>query len=248
VLRHGERALARRATLLGALLTAAVAGAEAVTVFAAASLTDAFRTIEAAFEAATPGTTVELNFAGSSTLVRQILEGAPADVFASADEDSMQKVAGEIAEPPQVFAKNRLAILVAKGNPERVTALADFARPGLTIALAAPAVPVGRYAMEAFGKAGVPVPPATNEADVKAVVTRVSMGEADAGVVYVTDAKAGGATVEAVPIPESTNVVARYPIAVLKDARGASGARAFVAFVLSPRGRGVLTDAGFLAP
>src|SRR5262249_41821262 len=157
-------------------------------------LTETFRTIAKGFEAAHPGTTVEFNFAGSSTLARQITEGAPADVFASADEENMKKVvdAGDVASPSQTFVRNRLAILVQHANPKPVTGLADLARPGMTVSLAAPGVPVGHYAAEAFAKAKVPVPEASREADVKAVVTRVSMGEADAGIVYVTDVASGG--------------------------------------------------------
>jgi molybdate transport system substrate-binding protein len=236
--------------LASILLGASVAAAETVTVFAAASLTEAFRTLGRDFEAAHAGAKVEFNFASSSTLARQIVEGAPADVFVSADEENMQKAtaAGEVAGTPQVFARNRLAIIVTRGNPRHVTGLADLGRPGLTIALAAPAVPVGRYAAEAFAKAGVPVPAGSNEADVKAVVTRVSMGEADAGVVYTTDVAAGGDRIEAVSIPDAHNVLARYPIAATKHAPNEAGARAFVAHVLSPAGRRVLTAAGFLAP
>jgi molybdate transport system substrate-binding protein len=230
------------------LLTVATVPAETVTVFAAASLTDAFRTIGKDFEAEHPGATVELSFAGSSTLARQIVEGAPADVFASADEENMQKVAGDVAGTPQPFARNRLAIIVAAGNPKRVAGLADLARSGLTIALAAPAVPVGRYALEAFAKAGVPAPAGSNEADVKAVVLRVSMGEADAGIVYATDVAAGGGKVEGVAIPDAHNVLARYPIATLKSAPNAAGARELVAYVLSPPAQRVLAGAGFLAP
>jgi len=245
----------RRTRVLAAFLGLAVAAAtaaraETVTVFAAASLTEAFRTIGKDFETAHPGTKVEFNFAGSSTLARQIIEGAPADVFASADEENMKKVvdAGDVAGTPQPFVGNRLAIIAPRGNPKHVKALADLARPGMTVSLAAPAVPVGHYAVEAFGRAGVPVPSASNEADVKAVVTRVSMGEADAGVVYVTDAAAGGDKVETIAIPDAHNVTARYPIAMLAHAPNAAGAKAFVASVLSPPGRSVLTRAGFLAP
>jgi molybdate transport system substrate-binding protein len=232
------------------LLAASTAGAETVTVFAAASLTEAFRTIGTDFEAANPGTKVEFNFAGSSTLARQIVEGAPADVFASADEENMKKAAdaGDVAGATQAFARNRLAIIVPRGNPKHVTGLADLGRSGMTIALAAPAVPVGRYAAEAFAKAGVPTPAGSNEADVKAVVTRVALGEADAGVVYTTDVAAGGQKVEAVTIPDAQNVLARYPIATLKGAPNAAGARAFVAYVLSPSGQRVLARSGFLAP
>jgi molybdate transport system substrate-binding protein len=236
------------AWLVGCMLVASSGAAETVTVFAAASLTDAFRTIGKDFEASHPGTKVELNFAGSSTLVRQIVEGAPADVFASADEESMQRAAGEVAGGTQVFARNRLAIIVPKGNPNRVTGLADLGRDGTTVALAAPAVPAGRYAIEAFGKAGVAVPAGSHEADVKAVVTRVATGEADAGIVYATDVVAGGAHIEAVAVPDAHNVLARYPIAVMKSAKDAAAAQAFVAHVLSASGQRMLAVAGFLAP
>lgn len=238
----------RWARLVGLLLLASPARAETVSVFAAASLTDAFRAIAKDFETAQRGATVELQFAGSSTLVRQILDGAPADVFASADEENMQKVAAAIAGTPAVFARNRLAILVGAGNPKHVTRLGDLTREGMTIALAAPAVPVGRYALEAFAKAGVGAPAGSNEADVKAVVTRVAMGEADAGIVYTTDVADGGSRVEGVAIPDDQNVIARYPIAVLKEAPNAAGARAFVAYVVSEGGRRALTASGFLAP
>jgi len=237
--------------LLGlALLAATGARAENLTVFAAASLTDAFRTIGKDFEAAHPGTRVEFNFAGSSTLVRQIIEGAPADVFASADEENMKKAidAGDVAGKPQTFTRNRLAIVVPHGNPKHVTGLADLGRAGMTVALAAPEVPVGRYATQAFTKAGVARPQASSEVDVKAVLTRVAMGEADAGVVYTTDVIAGGDRVEAVTIPEAHNVIASYPIAILKSAPNAAGARAFVDYVLSAAGQRVLERSGFIAP
>lgn len=240
-----------RAGFLGiALSLVSGAWAETITVFAAASLTGPFRTIAKDFETANPGTTVELDFAGSSTLARQIGEGARADVFASADETTMKQVvdAGEVAGAPRPFAGNRLAIIVPRGNPNHVSGLADLARAGMVVSLAAAGVPVGHYAVEGFGKAGVPVPNASQEADVKAVVTRVSMGEADAGVVYVTDVAAGADKVEAVAIPDAHNVVARYPIATLRGAPNPTGARAFVAYVLSPPGQGALERAGFLAP
>jgi molybdate transport system substrate-binding protein len=237
--------------LLGlAMLVGSPAWGATVSVLAAASLTEAFRTIGKDFEAAHPGTKVEFNFAGSSTLARQIVEGAPADVFASADDENMKKVvdASDVAGTPERFVRNRLAIIVPRGNPKHLKSLADLARPGLIISLAAPGVPVGRYAAEAFAKANTPVPDASREADVKAVVTRVSMGEADGGVVYVTDVAAGGDKVEMVPIPEAQNVLASYPIAVLKGAANAPGARDFVAYVLSPAGQRVLATSGFLPP
>jgi len=231
-------------------LGASSAFAATVSVFAAASLTEAFRTIAKDFEAAHPGTKVEFNFAGSSTLAWQIVEGASADVFASADDENMTKVvdAGEVSGAAQSFVDNRLAIIVPRGNPKHVKSLADLARPGMTVSLAAAGVPVGRYAAEAFAKANTPVPDASREADVKAVVIRVSMGEADAGVVYVTDVTAGGEKIDAVSIEEAQNVVASYPIARLKRAPNAAGAQDFIAYVLSPPGQRVLTSSGFLAP
>jgi molybdate transport system substrate-binding protein len=228
-------------------LVAATAHAETVTVFAAASLTDAFKAIGKDFEATNAATQVEFNFAGSSTLARQITEGAPADVFAAADEENMEKVRAQVSSP-QIFAGNRLAIIVPKGNPKAVATLADLEKPGLTIALAARAVPVGRYALEAFKKAGVTPPASSNEADVKAVVTRVSMGEADAGIVYATDIAAGGDKIQGIAIPDAHDVRAKYPIATVKASKNGTGALAFVRYVLSPEGRRVLTAAGFLAP
>ena len=228
-------------------LTSATVRAEAVTVFAAASLTEAFKTLGRDFEAANAGTKVEFNFAGSSTLARQILEGAPADVFASADEENMEKVRAQVSSP-QIFAGNRLAIIVSKGNPKKVASVADLGKPGLTVSLAAPVVPIGRYAREVFAKAGGAVPESSSEVDVKAVATRVAMGEADAGIVYTTDVAAVGGKVEGVAIPAALNVRAKYPIATVRASKNGTGALAFVRFVLSPEGRRVLTAAGFLAP
>jgi molybdate transport system substrate-binding protein len=242
-----------RSSLVAAVLamaTAASASAATVTVFAAASLSGAFTAATKAFAAAHPGMEVQCSFASSSTLAQQILEGARADVLATADDATMAKVVagGATAAAPQVFARNRLAILVAKGNPEKIEGLRDLARPGLVIALAAPAVPAGKYAAEAFAKAGVAVPTASQEIDVKAVVTRVALGEADAGIVYTTDVRAGGDKVEGIAIPEDQNVLARYPIAALEQGENPDGGAAFVAFVLSPAGQRLLGDAGFAAP
>jgi molybdate transport system substrate-binding protein len=223
-------------------------GPGVVTVFAAASLTAALQAGASAFEHGHPGVKVQLNFAGSSTLVRQIQQGAPADVFASADEANMQKLVetGAIADAPQLFARNRLQIVVPAGNPERVRGLGGLTKPGLTIALCGPSVSCGRYAAEAFEKAGLTVPAASQELDVKAVVSKVAMGEADVGIVYATDVRAAGDTVEGVDIPESSNVTARYPIAVVKNAPNTAGAAAFVEFVLSPDGQRLLASFGFL--
>jgi molybdate transport system substrate-binding protein len=228
--------------------TPAVAGT--VVVFAAASLTDAFKTIAATFERAHPGASVQFNFGGSSTLVRQIRDGAPADVFASADEATMQTAAdgGDLVGPARIFALNRLVIAVPPGNPNRIGSLADLTRSGLTLALAAPQVPAGKYAAEAFKKAGLAVPAASQELDVRAVLNKVALREVDAGIVYVTDAHAGDGKVDAVPIPDQYNVTARYPIAVLKEATNARAAAAFVDYVLSDGGQAQLRDFGFLSP
>jgi molybdate transport system substrate-binding protein len=232
----------------GSAKAATPTGSRTVTVFAAASLTAAFQNIAATFEKAHPDLKVQLNFAGSPTLVQQIQQGAPADVFASADEANMQKLteSGGIAGTPQVFARNQLQIAVATGNAKAITGLADLTKPGLTIALCGPTVPCGRYAAEAFAKAGLTPPAASQELDVKAVVSKVAMGEADAGIVYVTDVRAAGGKVMGVSIPESSNVIARYPMAVVKGAPNPAAATAFINFVLSPEGQRVLADFGFL--
>lgn len=223
---------------------------QTVTVFAAASLTAPFQTIAPAFRQAHPDVRLEFNFAGSSTLARQILEGAPADVFASADEASLRALveSGATATPPRVFAGNALQIVVAPGNPARIGGLADLARPDLTIALCAPSVPCGAYAADAFARAGLAVPAASQELDVRAVLNRVALGGADAGVVYATDVRNAGARVGGVEIPESFNVVARYPIAALKSAAAPALAAAFVDFLLSPDGQRALAGFGFLPP
>jgi molybdate transport system substrate-binding protein len=243
----------RRAWLLALLAVLSAPGmvrAAELTVSAAASLGAAFAEIAKTFEAAHPGTTVRTNFAGSSTLVTQVREGAPVDVLASADELSMQKLvdAGEVAGAPAIFATNRLAILVARGNPERIHGVADLARPGLVVALCGPEVPAGRYARAVFARAGVAVPESSRELDVKAVVTRVVMGEADAGIVYLTDARAAGDGVEGVAIPDALNVTARYPIAVLRRTKEAEVAAELVRFVRGSAGQAILARHGFLPP
>jgi molybdate transport system substrate-binding protein len=220
-----------------------------ITVFAASSLSAAFTTIGADFEKSHPGTMVKFSFAGSSSLAAQIQQGAIGDVFASADQPNMQKLvdAALTAESPQVFTRNDLEIVVGKGNPKHMTSLADLARSGLVVVLCAPAVPCGHYAAQALQKAGVAVKPASLESDVKAVLSKVALGEADAGIVYVTDVTAAGAGVEGVAIPPALNVVADYPIALLKDSQNSGLARAFVGYVLGD-GRRVLTQYGFTNP
>ncbi len=224
--------------------------ARSVRVFAAASLTATFRAAAAAFEAAHPGTTVELNFAGSPTLVQQIREGAPADVFASADEANMQKLvdAKGVATAPRIFAGNQLQIVVAKGNPKHIAGLADLTRADLVVVLCGESVPAGRYALEVFAKASLTPPSGSRELDVKAVVSKVALGEADAGIVYVTDVRAARDTVEGVGLAAAHNVTARYPMAVLSEASNPEAARAFVDFMLSDPGQRILGEYGFLAP
>ena len=231
----------------------------ALTVFAAASLSDVFEAMGREFEAAHPGVRVVFSFAGSQQLAQQLAQGAPGDVFASADERQMGAVveSGRIeAGAAQTFARNRLAAVVAPGNPAGVEALADLARPGVRIALADAAVPAGRYALafldraaedDALGTAfreGVLANVVSYEQNVRTVLTKVALGEADAGIVYVSDAAA--ADVEVVTIPEGLNPVARYPIAPLRDAERPALAGAFVDYVLSEEGQGILAAYGFL--
>jgi molybdate transport system substrate-binding protein len=220
-----------------------------ITVFAASSLTAAYTAIGKDFEKAHPGSMVTFSFGGSSTLVAQIQQGAIGDVFASADQPNMQKAvdAGLVAESPSIFAHNRLEIVVGAGNPKHITGLSDVAHSALVVVLCAPAIPCGRYAAQALQKAGVTVKPASQETDVKAVVSRVALGEADAGIVYVTDVKAAGAGVQGVEIPLSLNVVADYPVAILKDSQNAPLAKAFVSYLLGA-GQPTLARYGFTGP
>jgi molybdate transport system substrate-binding protein len=218
-------------------------------VFAAASLTAAFTDLGNSFEKSHPRVRVRPVFAGSSTLVQQIQQGAPADVFASADTANMQKLSDAgLTETPSVFARNKLEIVVQKGNPKRIAGLADLARPDLIVVLAAPGVPAGTYAAQALAKAAIKVTPKSQEQDVKSVISKVSLGEADAGIVYVTDVSAAGSSVEGVEIPDAENVIAIYPMAVLKQAPDAADGRAFDRFVLSADGQRVLARYGFLQP
>ncbi|HEX8862501.1 MAG TPA: molybdate ABC transporter substrate-binding protein [Actinomycetes bacterium] len=218
-----------------------------IKVFAAASLTGAFNKIGQDWTAANPGAKVTFNFAGSQALATQIQQGAPADVFASADTTNMGKVSSQ-AGTPKNFASNLLQIIVAKGNPKGVKGLADLSNPDLKVVLAAPDVPAGKYAQQALGAQHVTVKPVSLEDNVKAVVTKVSLGEADAGIVYVTDVTAGGDKVEGVDIPDSQNVPATYPIAVLKGSSHQAQAQSFMNMVLSDQGQQVLKSFGFLPP
>ncbi|MFJ4253805.1 molybdate ABC transporter substrate-binding protein [Microbacterium sp. NPDC090003] len=215
-----------------------------VSVYAAASLAGAFDEIAAAFTAEHPGVTVVPVYDGSSTLVTQILEGAPADVFASADEANMDK-AGDAAVDPELFASNTLVIAVPAGNPKSIADLADLA--DVTTVLCAAEVPCGAASAKLLDAAGVSIEAASLEQNVTAVLTKVETGEADAGLVYATDV-IGRDDVEGVVPENADDVVNHYPIGALADAPNPDAAQAFVAFVLSDAGQAILADFGFGKP
>jgi molybdate transport system substrate-binding protein len=221
-----------------------------ITLFAAASLTDSFTAMARAFEASNPGNSVKLVFAGTSTLVTQLQQGAYADVLASADTHNMSTAvgAGLVGGAPTVFARNKLEIAVAPGNPKDIKALSDLGRSDLVLVLAQPQVPVGLYSAQVLQMAGVTAHPASLEADVKAVLTKVELGEADVGIVYVTDVAAAKGKVQGVEIRDPDNVIATYPMAVLKQSLDPRLARAFLAYVLSPAGQATLRSYGFISP
>lgn len=216
-----------------------------LTVLAAASLSESFKALGAAFEAKHPGTKVTFSFDASSALATQANNAAPADLFASADQANMKKVtdAGN-ATGPRVFAHNKLAIIVGKGNPKNIATLADFDKPKVTFVLCAAEVPCGKYGAQALSKAGVKAQPKSLEANVKAVVTKVTSGEVDAGIGYVTDARAAAASADGVEIAEQYNVVAEYPMAVLKQSANANLAYAFLDYILGPEAQAVLVKYG----
>lgn len=217
-----------------------------LTIFAAASLTETFDALAAEFEAAHPDVDVALSYGGSSGLATQITEGAPADVFAAASEATMKTVtdSGD-ATDPTIFTSNTLELAVPAGNPAGVTGLTDLANPDLAVALCDVAVPCGAATQKLLDSVGIVAAPDTLEQDVKAVLTKVELGEADAGLVYVTDVRAAGDGVEGIEVPEAADVVNRYPIAVISSAPNPDAAAAWVAFVLSDVGQKALTDAGF---
>lgn len=220
-----------------------------ISALAAASLTDSFNALGTAFKAANPAVTVKFSFAGTPTLVTQIEQGAPADVFASADTANMDKLKGDgfTTGTSQVFARNKLTIVVAPGNPKGISGLADLAKPGVIYITEGPMVPAGKYALQALAMAGVKVTPKSLETDVKSVVSKIELGEADAGIVYTTDVKAAGSKVQGVPIPDAYNVIATYPIVAVKAGTNSAVANAFIAYVLSAAGQSTLQSFGFLS-
>ncbi|MFI0371734.1 molybdate ABC transporter substrate-binding protein [Actinomadura sp. 1N219] len=221
-----------------------------LTVFAAASLTEAFTSLGRTFEGSRPGVKVRFNFGASSTLAQQITQGAPADVFAAASPATMKTVtdAGDAAGTPQVFTRNRLVIAVPKDNPGKISTVGDLSRPGLKVVLCVAQVPCGAAAAKALGAAGTDVEPVSREKDVKAVLTKVGLGEADAGLVYRTDVKAAGGEVTGIEFPEAAQAVNDYPIVEVAGAPQGALAKEFVRLVLGPQGRTALNRAGFEAP
>lgn len=217
-----------------------------VTVFAAASLKESFTTLKKDFEKQNPGSEVVLSFGPSSGLATQITQGAPADVFASAAPKNMKQVtdAGE-ASGPKTFAANEMALVTPPKNPGQVSSLKDLSKSGVKTAVCQAQVPCGGVAAEVFKKSKLTVKPATEEVDVKAVLTKVQLGEVDAGLVYVTDAKAAGSKVRTIGLKQGQNASTSYPIAALKKAPNADGAKAWIALVQSAQGQDVLAKAGF---
>lgn len=221
-----------------------------LTVFAAASLKQPFSEIGTAFEKANPGVTVAFNFAGSSDLVAQIQQGAPADVFASADTKNMDKATGDdlVEGTPANFATNTLEIATPPDNPADIDSLDDLADPDVTVVLCAAEVPCGAAAAAVEKAGGIDISPVSEEQSVTDVLGKVISGEADAGLVYVTDVKGAGDQVLGVRFPESGEVVNTYPIAALSDSASPGVARAFTAFVTGTEGQDVLAAAGFGTP
>jgi molybdate transport system substrate-binding protein len=220
-----------------------------VTVLAASSLTDAFGEVAEAFEAEHNGVDVELSFDGSAKLATAIIEGAPADLFASADEANLAKVAEEdgLAGEPSIFATNVLQIVVPAGNPMGIDSLEDLTGPDVALSLCGAAVPCGKYAAQAFAKASLEVPPAGDQENVKGVLTQVQLGEADAGIVYLTDVLAAE-DVEGIDLAADQQVEATYPASVLADASNPEAAAAFLAFLTGEEARSILEDFGFGLP
>jgi len=269
-MRHPLRALIALVTLCTLFLAAcggtasntATSTSSPVTlnVFAAASLTESFNAIAAKYHAAHPNITIKLNFGGSQILESQIASGAPADIFASADMANMQKASDAgLVGSSQIFVKNKLAVIIPASNPGNITSLKDLARKGIKIDIEAPVVPAGKYSLQVLDKmaqssdygpayeSAVKANFVSLETDVKSVVNKVQLGEVDAGFVYQTDVTAAVSDkVKMITIPDDFNVIAQYPIAVTKSSTHASDAQAFVQYILSPEGQGVLQQYHFI--
>jgi molybdate transport system substrate-binding protein len=234
-----------------------------LTIFAAASLTEAFNEMKTEIEASNPGTKLTFNFAGSSALRTQITQGAQADVFASADTANMDPVvqAGDTTGDPTIFARNKLVVVVPANNPGNVQSVKDLAKAGLKLVLAQEQVPVGNYARQSLDKLSadpsygsdfkdkVLANLASDELNVKDVLAKVQLGEADAGIVYATDAaSADQSKIKTIDIPDQFNIIAQYPIAVVKSSSNPDGAKAFIDYLLSPSGQAIMAKYGFIAP
>ena len=218
-------------------------------VFAAASLTGAFTNAKTALTKASPGLNLTYSFAGSNALVTQITQGAPADVVASADTKNMQKlVDAGLVDAPVTFARNKLQIAVAAGNPKHITGLADLAQPDVSLVLEAVGVPAGDYTRQVLAAKNITVTPKSLETDVKSALAKVTSGEADATVVYVTDVSAGGPKVAGVAVPDADQPDITYPIAVVKATQNQAAAQAFVESAVSGDVQKALEAAGFLPP
>ena len=221
-----------------------------LTVFAAASLTEVVDELATTMEAQHPGLSVRTSYAGSSDLAAQVEEGAPADVFASADEPTMQRVvdAGLTAGDPEVFATNTLTVVTPPDDPAGIGSFADLARPGTDVVVCAPQVPCGAATERVEEATGVALSPVSEEGSVTDVLGKVTSGQADAGVVYATDARRAGDAVREVEVPEAEVAVNAYPVAVLAGAAEPDAAAAFAGLLTGPEGRQVLADAGFGPP
>lgn len=223
---------------------------ETLTVFAASSLRNAFLAVGDAFMATNPNVTITFNFAASSELVTQIANGAPADVVATSDTSIMSRLTsgGSLRTEPLVFTTNRLMIIVGAGNPKTITDVSALSNPDLVVIACAPEVPCGAYARTVLDNAGVSITFKSLEENVSAVVSKVTLGEADAGIVYVTDVLGAGAAAQGIAIPANINVEAEYPVAITTDADDPVAAQAFVDFLMSDEGRSVLESFGFVSP
>lgn len=218
-----------------------------LTVLAASSLTDVFGAAGTKYEKAHPDTTITFSFAGSQVLAAQVSQGAPADVLATANTRTMEGVSDDTGKPV-VFARNRLVIVVPEGNPEGVDGLKDLTDPGLKVVLAAPEVPVGDYSEQILTREGLDVQPVSRETNVRAVLSKVELGEADAGLVYRTDAATAPDKVDAVPVPDAQNEIAKYPVATLKTSEHHKAAQEFVDWLTGPEAQRILREAGFQKP